>query len=154
MWYSKLNDLKRTHRATRVTVIPTVIGVLGTTSKNTKVWYERLSVPDVFGSGHRGGSTERVQGVRTPPPGDGLRFSFTTGILQKKKLWFIGVEVEQETKAPPPKKNPGSAPGRCQPILQKVLCLCGIAAETWLRIPRKRTGEDHTIIINTIFIKN
>ena len=73
---------------------------------------------------------------------------------KKKTMWFIGVEVEKETKAPPPKKNPGSAPGRCQPILQKVFCLCGIAAETWLRIPRKRTGEDHTIIINTIFIKN
>ena len=25
-------------------------------------------------------------------------------------MWFIGVEVEQETSAPPPKKNPGSAP--------------------------------------------
>ena len=24
---------------------------------------------------------------------------------------------------------------------------CGIAAETWLRIPRKRTGEEHTIIM-------
>ena len=34
-----------------MTVIPTVIGVLGTISKNTKAWYERLSVPDVFGSG-------------------------------------------------------------------------------------------------------
>ena len=47
-----------------------------------------------------------------PPPPDDLRFSNTTGILQKKKtMWFIGVEVEQETSAPPPKKNPGSAPG-------------------------------------------
>ena len=37
--------------------------------------------------------------------------SNTTGILPKKKtMWFIGVEVEQETSAPPPKKNPGSAP--------------------------------------------
>ena len=45
--------------------------------------------------------------MRTPP--DDLRFSNTTGILQKK-MWFIGVEVEQETSAPPPKKNPGSAP--------------------------------------------
>ena len=46
-----------------------------------------------------------------PPPWDDLRFSNTTGILQKKKtMWFIGVEVEQETSAPPPKKNPGSAP--------------------------------------------
>ena len=25
-------------------------------------------------------------------------------------MWFIGVKVEQETSAPPPKKNPGSAP--------------------------------------------
>ena len=25
-------------------------------------------------------------------------------------MWFIGVEVEQETSAPPPTKNPGSAP--------------------------------------------
>ena len=59
----------------------------------------------------RGGSRGRVQGVRTPP-WDDVRFSNTTGILQKKKkeVWFIGVEVEQETSAPPPKKNLGSAP--------------------------------------------
>ena len=25
-------------------------------------------------------------------------------------MWFIGVEVEQETSEPAPKKNPGSAP--------------------------------------------
>ena len=29
-------------------------------------------------------------------------------------MWFIGVEVEQETSAPPPKKNPGSAPCKGQ----------------------------------------
>ena len=40
-----------------------------------------------------------------PPPRDDLRFSNTTGILQKKKMWFIGVEVEQERSAPPPKKK-------------------------------------------------
>ena len=27
-------------------------------------------------------------------------------------MWFIGVEVEQETSAPPPEKNPGSAPAQ------------------------------------------
>ena len=27
-------------------------------------------------------------------------------------MWFIGVEVEQETSAPPPKKYPGSAPAQ------------------------------------------
>ena len=36
----------------------------------------------------RGGSRGRVQGVRTPP-GDDLRFSNTTGILQKKKKNYV-----------------------------------------------------------------
>ena len=45
------------------------------------------------------------RGCESPPPRDDLRFSNTTGMLQKKKtMWFIGVEVEQETSAPPPKK--------------------------------------------------
>ena len=40
-----------------------------------------------------------------PPPAplrDDLRFSNTTGILRRKKktMWFIGIEVEQETSAP------------------------------------------------------
>ena len=56
------------------------------------------------------------RGCAPPPhPRDDLRFSNTTGILQKKKttttMWFIGVEVDQEMSAPPPRKNPGSAPG-------------------------------------------
>ena len=29
-------------------------------------------------------------------------------------MWFVGVEVEQETSVPPPKKNPESAPVRCE----------------------------------------
>ena len=49
--------------------------------------------------------------MRTPSP---LRLpavsSKTTGILQKETMWFIGVEVKQETSAPPPKRNPESAP--------------------------------------------
>ena len=60
------------------------------------------------GSYSRGGSRGRVQGLRTPlppPPQDDLRFSNTTSILPKKKtMWFIGVEVEQGTSAPSPKK--------------------------------------------------
>ena len=33
-------------------------------------------------------------------------------------MWFIGVEVEQETSAPPPPtKNPGSAPVTVEPLL-------------------------------------
>ena len=40
-----------------------------------------------------------------PPPWDDLRWYSA----KKKTMWFIGVEVEQETSALPPKKNPGSA---------------------------------------------
>ena len=62
----------------------------------------------------RGGSRGRVQGVRTPlppPPPEMTRgFLIQLVFCQKKTMWFIGVEVEQETSAPPPKKNPGSAP--------------------------------------------
>ena len=60
----------------------------------------------------RGGSRGRVQGVRPPP-------EMTCGFLiqlvfckKKKTMWFIGIEVEQETSAPYPKKYPGSAPVR------------------------------------------
>ena len=42
-------------------------------------------------------------------------------------MWFIGVEVEQETSAPPPKKNPGSAPATVLYIyrhIEKCICTC------------------------------
>ena len=55
-------------------------------------------------------SGEGAGGAHPPPFRDDLRFSNTTGILQKRTMWFTGVEVEQETSAPPPKKHPGSAP--------------------------------------------
>ena len=53
----------------------------------------------------------RVQGVRPPPPEMTCGFLIQLVFSEKKKMWFIGAEVEQETSAPPPKKNPGSAPG-------------------------------------------
>ena len=58
----------------------------------------------------RGGSRGRMQGVHTPPE---MTCGFIIQLVfckKKKTMWFIGVEVEQETGAPPPKKNPGSAP--------------------------------------------
>ena len=45
--------------------------------------------------------------MRTPPPPPS---EMTCGFLiqlvfcKKKTMWFIGVEIEQETSAPPPKK--------------------------------------------------
>ena len=56
---------------------------------------------------------EGCRGCAPPPPPE-----MTCGFLiqlvfcKKKTMWFIGVEVEQETSAPSPKKNPGSAPDR------------------------------------------
>ena len=38
-------------------------------------------------------------------------------------MWFIGVEVEQETSAPAPKKNPGSAPVQNAKKLQHLVAL-------------------------------
>ena len=46
----------------------------------------------------------------SPPPEMTCGFLIQL-VFCKKTMWFIGVEVEQETSAtPPPKKNPGSAP--------------------------------------------
>ena len=58
----------------------------------------------------RSGSRGRVQGVRTPPPQMTRGFLIQLAFCKKKTMWFIGVKVEQEKSAPPPKKNPGSAP--------------------------------------------
>ena len=78
----------------------------------------------------RGRSMGRVKGVRTSPPEMTCSFLIQLAFCKKKTMWFIGVEVEQETSAPPPKKNPGSAPGAT--VRQKVglwinfslLCQC------------------------------
>ena len=50
-------------------------------------------------------------GCAPPPPTPDMTCGFLIQLIfcQKKTMWFIGVEV-QETSAPPPKKNPGSAP--------------------------------------------
>ena len=37
----------------------------------------------------------------------------------QKTMWFIGVEVEEETSAPPPEKNPGSALGTLFYLVKK-----------------------------------
>ena len=43
-----------------------------------------------------------------PPPE--MTCGFLIQLVFCQTMWFIGVEVEQEKSAPPPKKNPGSAP--------------------------------------------
>ena len=44
------HEIKRNHRATRVTIKPIVIGSLGTISGNAKAWYGRLRLPNIFGN--------------------------------------------------------------------------------------------------------
>ena len=52
------------------------------------------------------------RGCAPPLPEMTCGFLIQLVFCQKKKtMWFIGVKVEQETSAPPPKINPGSAPG-------------------------------------------
>ena len=66
--------------------------------------FSRTSVPPQ--SRVRGGSRGRVQGVRTPPsPEMSCGFLIQLVFCKQKTMWFIGVEVEQETTAPPPKKK-------------------------------------------------
>ena len=43
-------EIKRIHRASKVTVIPIVIGALGTVSKNAKTWRGKLDILDIVGS--------------------------------------------------------------------------------------------------------
>ena len=51
---------------------------------------------------YRRGSRGRVQGVRTPPE---MTCGFLIQLLFCQTMWFIGVEVEKEKSAPPPKKK-------------------------------------------------
>ena len=62
----------------------------------------RLSAGADLGGGCRG--------CAPPPPEMMYGFLIQLVFCKKKTMWFIGVEVEQETSAPPPEKNPGSAP--------------------------------------------
>ena len=54
------------------------------------------------------------RGCAPPPPEMTFGSLIQLVFCEKKTMWFIGVEVEQETGAPPPKKNPGSAPAVLQ----------------------------------------
>ena len=42
-------EIERILRASKVTVIPKVIGTLGTVSRNAKSWQGKLDIPDIVG---------------------------------------------------------------------------------------------------------
>ena len=102
----------------KTVVIPVVVGALARQSEEgygrkhqesiRESYYDRDSkdlhaVGAELGGGCRGCA---------PPPLPDMTCGFLIQVVfcQKKNMWFIGVEVEQETSAPPPKKNLGSAP--------------------------------------------
>ena len=43
-------EIKRIHKASKVTVMPIVTGALGTISNNAKSWHEKLKIQDIVGS--------------------------------------------------------------------------------------------------------
>ena len=54
---------------------------------------------------HRKGNLETLFALLSSPPPPEMTCGFLIQLVFcKKKMWFIGVEVEQETSAPPPKK--------------------------------------------------
>ena len=59
-----------------------------------------------------------------PPPEMTCGFLIQQVFCEKNiDMWFIGVEVEKEPSAPPPKKNPGSAPEWPQVPLRSAVVL-------------------------------
>ena len=45
-------EMKRCHGASKVSVVPIVVGAFGTTSKSTRTWHRQIELPDVIGSVH------------------------------------------------------------------------------------------------------
>ena len=58
-------------------------------------------------------------------------------------MWFIGVKVEQETSAPPPKKNPGSAP-EITVYIKPIANLAGLAVLITCLLKEKSIGMTYT----------
>ena len=57
--------------------------------------------------------------TQPPPPSPEMTCGFLIQLVfckNKKTVWFIGVEVEQEMSVPPPKKNPGFASGEASKV--------------------------------------
>ena len=73
-----------------------------------KAFFTDTSCPCPFPQGRISG--EGAGGTHPSPPEMTCGFLIQLVFCKKNKKTIIGVEVEQETSAPPPKENPGSAP--------------------------------------------
>ena len=82
------------------------------TNTMTGTW-EDLSCPNNSPSSPGANLGGRCRGCAPPSPPPEMTCGFLIQLVfceKKKTMWFVGVEVEQETSASPPKNNPGSAP--------------------------------------------
>ena len=78
---------------------------VGRSSGFCKVWWWAVQQLDWHRSKKgRGGSRGRVQGCAPPRMTCGFLIQLVFCKKRKTSMWFIGVEVEQETSAPYPKK--------------------------------------------------
>ena len=84
-------------------------------SKNNK---KKTTTTNGTGADLGGGCRE----CAPPPPQMTCGFLVQLVFCPKKTMWLIGVEVEQETSAPTPKKKPGSAPAEPE-VNESVLIL-------------------------------
>ena len=79
-------------------------------------WRRQLPYISHIGMCHRKVGADLGGGCRgcATPPSPEMTCGFLIQLVfcEKKTMWFIGVEVEQETSTPRPKKNPGSAPAK------------------------------------------
>ena len=78
-----------------------------------------------------------------PSPEMTCGFLIQLVFCKKKTMWFIGVEVEQETSAPPPKKNPGSAPVMALENKTINMWVLGKEKDSIFRVAELKSGGEH-----------
>ena len=112
-------------------------GLLFLRSKNFILCLEVKKQGRIQGEGARGAHPSPL------PPEMTCGFLIQLGFCKKKKtMCFIGVEVEQETSAPPPKKNPGSAPEKCLFFLTRIVYnICQMWCPANVSIPSSSEAE-------------
>ena len=109
-----------------------------------------------FNRGHESGADlgGGCRGCAPPLPEMTCGFLIQLLFCKKKTMWFIGVEVEQETSAPPPKKNPGSAPVNCNYLvnsyhkeLKSILTAFGL--KQLIKDPTRVTQDSRSLTSST-----
>ena len=91
--------------------------ILAFQSSNDVIYKYLIYNPNLLGNGVRADLGGGCRGCAPPPPEMTCSFLIQLVFCEKKTMWFIGAEVEQETSAPPPEKKAWIRPcgGLCIP---------------------------------------